>query len=225
MMTEKQRIDDLLELQENPERMTEQELQQLMEDKEMRLLIEQLAFAKRAFANQEAASETPSVDAEWDKFADKYADELSKLDHQPKQAKVVLFPVLRKIAAVFVGIVLVSGITFAAIHYVQNYAEDHQSVSPEQDIIDTPKKHSTPTENNTEIPSTNRIFDNVPLEEILSEIAVAYNAQVEFQDDAKRTLRLHFVWKSEDTLSRVVEKLNTFNAINITIKNNKLIVK
>ena len=221
MMTEKQRIDDLLELQEDPERMTEQELQQLMEDKEMRLLIEQLAFAKRAFANQEAASETPSVDAEWDK----YANELSKLDHQPKQAKVVLFPVLRKIAAVFVGIVLVSGITFAAIHYVQNYAEDHQSVSPEQDIINTPKKQSTPTENNTEIPSTNRVFDNVALEEILSEIAVAYNAQVEFQDDKKRSLRLHFVWKSEDTLSRVVEKLNTFNAINITIKNNKLIVK
>ena len=223
MMTEKQRIALLLELQENPERMTEQELQQLMEDKGMRLLIEQLAFAKRAFANQEAASETPSVDAEWDNFANKYADELSRLDHQ--QVKIAFSTLLRRIAAIVVGIVLLSGIAFATAHYIKNFINDNQGNSIENNLIGTPQKQTFPTENNTEIPVTKRIFDNVPLEEILAEIAVAYNTEVEFQDDAKRSLHLHFVWKSEDNLIRVVEKLNTFNAINITIKNNKIIVK
>ena len=220
MMTEKQRIALLLELQENPERMTEQELQQLMEDKEMRLLIEQLAFAKRAFITQEAA---PSVDAEWDKFADKYSDTLSRLDHQ--QVKIAYSTLLRRIAAIVVGIVLLSGIAFATAHYINNYINKNQGNSIKNNLIDTPQKQSFQAEKDAEIPVTKRIFDNVPLEEILAEIAVAYNAEVEFQDDSKRSLRLHFVWKSEDNLNRVVEKLNTFNAINITIKNNKIIVK
>ena len=220
MLTEKQRIDYLLDLQENPERFTDQELQQLLEDNEMRLLIEQLAFAKRAFITQEAA---PSVDAEWDNFANKYADELSRLDQQ--HMKIAFTTLLRRIAAVVVGIVLLSGIAFATVHYINNYINNNQDNCTEINPIDISQKQSIPTENNTEIPATKRIFDNIPLEEILAEIAVAYNAEVEFQDDSKRTLRLHFVWKSEDNLNRVVEKLNTFNVINITIKNNKIIVK
>jgi hypothetical protein len=220
MMTEKQRIDYLLDLQENPERFTDQELQQLLEDNEMRLLIEQLAFAKRAFITQEAA---PSVDAEWDNFANKYADELSRLDQQ--HMKIAFPALLRRIAVVVFGIVLLSGIAFATAHYIKNFINDNQGNSIENNMIDTPQKQSFQAEKNAEIPVTKRIFDNVPLEKILSEIAVAYNAQVEFQDDKKRSLRLHFVWKSEDNLIRVVEKLNTFNAINITIKNNKIIVK
>ena len=220
MMTEKQRIDYLLDLQENPERFSDQELQQLLEDNEMRLLIEQLAFAKRAFITQEAA---PSVDAEWDNFANKYADELSRLDHQ--QVKIAFPTLLRRIAAIVVGIVLLSGIAFATAHYIKNFINDNQGNSIENNLIDTPQKQSFQAEKDAEIPVTKRIFDNVPLEEILAEIAVAYNTEVEFQDDAKRSLRLHFVWKSEDNLIRVVEKLNTFNAINITIKNNKIIVK
>ena len=223
MMTEKQRIDLLLELQENPERFTDQELQKILEDNELRLLMEQLAFVKRAFTNQEAASETPSEDAAWDKFADKYSDTLSRLDHQ--QVKIAFSTLLRRIAAVVFGIVLLSGIAFATAHYIKNFINDNQGNSIENNLIDTPQKQTFQAEKDAEIPVTKRIFDNVPLEEILAEIAVAYNTEVEFQDDAKRSLRLHFVWKSEDTLSRVVEKLNTFNAINITIKNNKLIVK
>lgn len=223
MMTEKQRIDYLLDLQENPERFTDQELQKILEDNELRLLMEQLAFAKRAFTNQEVASETPSVDAEWDNFANKYADELSRLDQQ--HMKIAFPTLLRRIAAIVVGIVLLSGIAFATAHYINNYINKNQENCTETNPIDIPQKQSFQAEKDAEIPATKRIFDNIPLEEILAEIAVAYNAEVEFQDDAKRSLRLHFVWKSEDNLNRVVEKLNTFNAINITIKNNKIIVK
>ena len=220
MMTEKQRIDLLLELQENSERFTDQELQKIFEDNKLRLLMEQLAFAKRAFITQEAA---PSVDAEWDNFANKYADELSRLDQ--KHMKIAFTTLLRRIAAVVVGIVLLSGIAFATAHYIKNFINNNQENCTETNPIDISQKQSFQAEKDAEIPVTKRIFDNVPLEEILAEIAVAYNTEVEFQDDAKRSLRLHFVWKSEDNLIRVVEKLNTFNTINITIKNNKIIVK
>ena len=49
MMTEEKRIEWLLELQEHPEQLTDEQLQQILADDEMRQLVQQLGFAKRAF--------------------------------------------------------------------------------------------------------------------------------------------------------------------------------
>jgi hypothetical protein len=48
---------------------------------------------------------------------------------------------------------------------------------------------------------------------------------VEFENEAVRQLRFHFVWKRKDSLTRVVEKLNTFEAVNIGMEDNKLVVR
>lgn len=77
MMTEKQRIEWLLELQDHPEQMTDEQLQQILADDEMRHLVQQLGFAKRAFKHDELKNDTPDVDAEWEKFAACHADELT----------------------------------------------------------------------------------------------------------------------------------------------------
>ena len=69
------------------------------------------------------------------------------------------------------------------------------------------------------------VFNNVALDSILTTIAVAHGAQVEFENDAARQLRFHFVWKREDSLASVVEKLNTFEAVNIGMEDKKLVVR
>ena len=60
---------------------------------------------------------------------------------------------------------------------------------------------------------------------MLTAIAVAHNMQVEFENEAARELRFHFVWKREDSLDRVVEKLNTFEAVNIGMEDKTLVVR
>ena len=60
---------------------------------------------------------------------------------------------------------------------------------------------------------------------MLTEIANAYHVGIDFQNDEVRVLRFHFVWKREDSLVRIVEKLNTFETVNIAIENEKLIVR
>ena len=77
MMTEEQRIEWLLELQEHPEQLTDEKLQQILADDEMRQLVQQLGFAKRAFKYDELKSDTPDVDGEWEKFAASHANELT----------------------------------------------------------------------------------------------------------------------------------------------------
>ena len=228
MMTDEQRIEWLLELQDHPEQLTDAQLQQILADDEMRQLVQQLGFAKRAFKHDALKNDTPDVDAEWEKFAASHAEELEILDegerlrvgdgtsgiHKPR---FVLRLATHKIAASFIGVLLVSGIAFAAIQVVRNTEQ----------VIDTKPVTSLPadTVKTDTIPTEPYVFNNVPLDSMLTAIATAHGVGVEFENEAARELRFHFVWKREDSLSRVVEKLNTFEAVNIGMEDKTLVVK
>ena len=61
------------------------------------------------------------------------------------------------------------------------------------------------------------VFDNVPLEKMLTEIAAYYHAEVSFLNDDARQLRFHFVWKREDGLGHAIEKLNRFESLSVRL--------
>src|SRR5574344_1828318 len=227
MMTEEERIEWLLELQDHPEQLTDEQLQQILADDEMRQLVQQLGFAKRAFKHEAFQNDTPDVEGEWEKFAASHANELVALDEEKPQSHFLIYLFRHKIAASFIGVLLASGIAFAAIQVVRN--------------ISTPKPQQSTTEQTTDIDPVTflpadtlqadtisvepYIFNNVPLDSMLTAIASAHGVGVEFENEAARHLRFHFVWKREDSLSRVVEKLNTFEAVNIGMEDKTLIVK
>ena len=213
-----QRIERLLELQTNPEQLTDEQMQQILADDEMRQLVQQLGFAKRAFKHDALKNDTPDVDAEWEKFAAKHAELLDALDEdKPKfpSSFFTLHSLFQKIAASFIGVLLASGIAFAAIQVVRN--------------ISTPKPQQPTTEQTTDIdPVTFLPADTVQADTnsvMLTAIAAAHRVQVEFENEAARQLRFHFVWKREDSLTRVLEKLNTFEAVNIGIEDKTLVVR
>ena len=79
-MTEEKRIEWLLKLQEHPEQLTDEQLQQILADDEMRQLVKQLGFAKRAFKHDALKNDTPDVEGEWEKFAASHSEELEILD-------------------------------------------------------------------------------------------------------------------------------------------------
>ncbi len=85
-MTEEKRIEWLLELQEHPEQLTDEQLQQILADDEMRQLVQQLGFAKRAFKHEALKNDTPDVDAEWEKFAASHAEALDALDEEKQKS-------------------------------------------------------------------------------------------------------------------------------------------
>ena len=238
MMTDEQRIEWLLELQDHPEQLTDEQLQQILADDEMRQLVQQLGFAKRAFKHDELKSDTPDVDAEWEKFAASHAEELEILDegerlrvgddtsgiHKPR---FVLRLATHKIAASFIGVLLVSGIAFAAIQVVRNISTPKPQQPTTEQTTDIKPVTSLPVETvkADTITTEPYVFNNVPLDSMLTAIATAHGVGVEFENEAARQLRFHFVWKREDSLDRVVEKLNTFEAVNIGMEDNKLVVR
>ena len=115
MMTEEKRIEWLLELQEHPEQLTDEQLQQILADDEMRQHVKQLGFAKRAFKHNELKNDTPDVDAEWEKFAATHAEALDALDEDKPKSHFHIYLFSHKIAASLIGVLLASGIVFAAV--------------------------------------------------------------------------------------------------------------
>ena len=139
-----------------------------------------------------------------------------------------------KMAASFIGVLLVSGIAFAAIHIVRHYVgqdmptppQETQMVEPYQQIIpdDTVKVEKT----DTIVPKATMepvVFDNVPLEEMLPDIAAHYDATVTFGSDKARQLRFRFVWNPQQGIDQVVGDLNQFESLTVTLKDNQIIVE
>ena len=227
MMTEEKRIEWLLELQEHSEQLTDEQLQQILADDEMRQLVQQFGFAKRAFKYDAIKNDTPDVDAEWKKFAASHAKALNALDEGDRKSRFVLRLATHKIAASFIGVLLASGIAFAAIQVVRNISTPKPQLPTTEQATDIEPVTSLPvdTVKADTIPVEPYIFNNVPLDSMLTAIAAAHGISVEFENDAARQLRFHFVWKRDDNLTRVVEKLNTFEAVNIGIEDKKLVVR
>ena len=227
MMTEEKRIEWLLELQDHPEQLTDEQLQQILEDDEMHQLVQQLGFAKRAFKHDVIKNDTPDVDAEWEKFAASHAESLDALEEGGQKPRFASLLTPHKIAASFIGVLLASGIAFAAIQIVRNISTPKPQLPTTEQATNIEPITSLPadTVKTDTIPTEPYIFNNVPLDSVLTAIATAHGVGVKFENDAARQLRFHFVWKREDSLTRVVEKLNTFEAVNIGIEDKTLVVR
>lgn len=225
MMTDKQLIARLLELQEHPEQMTDEQLRQMLNDEQMHELVEQMAFTKRAFKNEESLiGELPIAD-EWEKFATAHAEELTNAARA--EGKFTLHFPTHKIAASFIGVILASSIALAAIHIVRQYQKPETPQAIDTIAVASSRRstlNAQPEETDT-LAVEPRIFDNVSLDTMLLEMADYYHISVEFEREEARQLRFHFIWKRTDNLDRLVEKLNNFEAVNIIREPEKLIVK
>ena len=204
--------------------MTDEQLQQSLDDPQMRELVEQMAFAKRAFKNEGLQAEELDVEGEWEKFAaDHYGEDNSG------KTNFTLFTLhFKKIAALFIGVLLVSGMAFAAIHIVRMVnSHKAESVQTEQPASYKPSTALPADTVKTDTATTVQpvVFDNVPLENMLMEIATYYHVEVSFMNDDARQLRFHFVWKREDGLRHAIDKLNRFESLSVRLDENKIIVE
>ena len=231
-MEQQDKIHLLLSLQEHPENYTDEQITALFaDDPELAELAEQLAFTKRAFAKREAEHEQIPLDDLWEQFAEEHADEFDTPSsaQQPRATRIPLFgSQTRKIAAAFIGIILSAGIAFAAIYVVRNASRPNTQTIPMEKPLPTKPAAVHPTDSivaDTAGTVQPIVFDNVTLEKMLLEIAAYYQAEVVFTSDDARQLRFYFVWRHEETLEHVLNRLNRFESINLELRDKKITVK
>ena len=252
-------IRQLQEMLDHPEKYTEQEIHDIINrDEDTRETYRLMVEAKRSSRNRH--DDTPvDVDDAWQRFAKKqnfqssarpaktlaktrifnFQSSIFRLAQrdacQSKNFQSSIFNFqFKKVAASFIGVLLVSGIAFAAIHIVRHYVgqdmptppQETQMVEPHQQIIpdDTVKVETTDTiaPKSTMEPV---VFDNVPLEEMLPDIAAHYDATVSFGNDKARQLRFRFVWNPQQGIDQVVNDLSQFESLTVTLKDNQITVE
>lgn len=211
-MDRDERIKMLLDMQEHPEQFSETELEQLLNDTESQELMEATAQLKRAMNNDEFTMSEEDVENDWQAFTSSHFSE------QRAERSWL------KIAATFIGVLFMTGVVFAAIHVIRNNTSIQKTEQKEQPVIQ--QAVSADTVNITTIVESEPvILDNISLDVIAKEIAAYYNIEMDLQNEQARQLRFYFVWKQDDSLQEVVEKLNMFEHVDIVIENDKLIVR
>ena len=205
------KTDQLLQMMEQPQRYTADEWQEILADDECRelytLMSKTQSSIDAARADEEVTDEM--IDAEWQRLAKPHSG----------------MPTLLKMAAMFIGVLMLSGIAFAAIHIISDHARGEEIHGDRPTILqeDRPTQSVSVISSDT-IPQT-RIFENVPLDEIVAEIALYYNKVADIQNEQAHELRLYYKWNRKDDIGDIIEDLNHFNHVNLAVEGDRLIVK
>ena len=132
----------------------------------------------------------------------------------------------RKIAAIFVGVMLLSGIALAAIQvirFVNNPEVFSPSPSKDMQLV---YHHSMPidTLDTDTIPTEVVRYNEATLEQILTDMAGYYTLRLNWQNNEAKTVRLFYVWDKSQTVIESVEMLNMFERIHLELTDSVLTV-
>ena len=227
-------IRKLLEMLDNPDAYTEQEIHDIINrDEDTRETYRLMVEAKRSSRHRHRQNQKPvDVDAAWQRFISNEelkvkSEKLATLHPtaQPHSSFFTLHSLFQKIAASFIGVLLVSGIAFAAIHFVRQYQKQEIPNAKVTESVTNPIA-TVPTDTLTSDTVTMQpvIYDNIPLEKMLPEIAAHYDAKVTFANDEVRGLRFRFVWNPQQGIDQVISDLNQFERLTVTLKDNQITV-
>ena len=161
--------------------------------------------------------------AECRKYYDGLLEAADLLRLKTKGDKVSSVFSFKKLAAMFISILVLSGIAYAAIHIV---SQSRQTQQTEQASVKV-RHQQTITESQAAPVDTlalTYVFENVPLGEIIKDIVLYYHKAADIKNEQAHNLRLYYKWDRTATIESVVDDLNHFNHVNISIEDNKLIV-
>lgn len=233
-----QKWDMLLNLLEHPEKYSETQKDELLGDKEVNELYQQLIETRQSldFAMSKKKMKMPSIDAEWEKLKEEkqQKEEMNQNAETQQTAKLFsLWSPMRKVAAV-AAVLVVSGITFAAIHLVtrSHQPSDNSNTELVASQKDSIQQVSAPQKSNIEEKTDSAslaqlplVYENAELQNILTPIAGHFHLQVTYQNESARHIRLFLQLEKNMSLDDIIELLNHFEKVNIRHEGQTLIVE
>lgn len=233
-----QKWDMLLDLLEHPEKYSETQKDELLGDEEVNELYQQLVETRQSldFAKSKEKMKMPSIDAEWEKLKEEkqQKEEMSQNAETQQTAKLFsLWSPMRKVAAV-AAVLVVSGITFAAIHLVtrSHQPSDNSNTELVASQKDSIQQVSAPQKSNIEEKTDSAslaqlplVYENAELQNILTPIAGHFHLQVTYQNESARHIRLFLQLEKNMSLDDIIELMNHFEKVNIRHEGQTLIVE
>ena len=202
------KTDLLLQMMEQPHRYTAEEWQEILSDDEGRELYTLMSMTQSAVDAARADKEVTDemIDEEWQR--------LSSVQSSFQ---------LRKFAAMLVGILMLSGIAFAAIHIISHSDSHKEKETVVVSNASSLTHQSSQSQDTIGVPQP-KLYENVPLSDIFDELSSYYQIKAVYRNDATRQIRLFYQWKPEYTIEKVVDMLNNFEWLQLELKNDTLYV-
>ncbi len=204
----------LFDMQEHPDKYTDEQIEHLLADEEVMEFLRDLAMAR--MAGKKATPKKVDVDKAWKEFSNgSYRNRM-------------------KIAASIVGIIFLSGVALAAVQngwlnfstsdkVVDNKVMTEQIVPSNTLANDSIKAMTVEPTDSLDMKPV--VFDNAELGTILMQMADFYHVKVEYMNANTQHVRLFFNWNKTKTLEQNMELLNAFDRIQIEYADGTLIVK
>lgn len=233
-----QKWDLLLDLLEHPEKYSETQKDELLGNEEVNELYQQLIETRQSldFGKSKEEMKMPSIDAEWEKLKEEMQqkEEMSQNAETQQTAKLLpLWSPMRKVAAV-AAVLVVSGITFAAIHLVtrSHQPSDNDNTELVASRKDSIQQVAAPQKSNIEEKTDSAslaqlplVYENAELQNILTPIAGHFHLQVTYQNESARHIRLFLQLEKNMSLDDIIELMNHFEKVNIRHEGQTLIVE
>ena len=233
-----QKWDMLLDLLEHPEKYSETQKDELLGDEEVNELYQQLVETRQSldFAKSKEGMKMPSIDAEWEKLKEEMKQKEVRIQNAETQQTAKSFPLwspMRKVAAV-AAVLVVSGITFAAIHLVtrSHQPSDNSNTELVSSHKDSIQQVSAPQKSNIEEKTDSAslaqlplVYENAELQNILTPIAGHFHLQVTYHNESARHIRLFLQLEKNMSLDDIIELMNHFEKVNIRHEGQTLIVE
>ena len=204
----------LFDMQEHPEKYTDEQIEHLLTDEEVKEFLRNLAMAR--MAGKKATPKKVDVDKAWKEFSNgSYRNRM-------------------KIAASIIGIIFLSGVALAAVQngwfklsssdkVVEYKTVTQQIANPKQLANDSLKAMTTDPKDSLDMKPV--VFDDAELGTVLMQMADFYHVKVEYMNVNTQHVRLFFNWNKTKTLEQNLELLNAFDRIQIEYADGTLIVK
>lgn len=233
-----QKWDMLLNLLEHPEKYSETQKDELLGEEEVNELYQQLVETRQSldFAKSKEKMKMPSIDAEWEKLKEEKQQKEEMNQNAETQQTAKLFPLwspMRKVAAV-AAVLVVSGITFAAIHLVTRSHQPSDNSNTElvasqkdsiQQVFAPQKSNIEEKTDSASLAQLPLVYENAELQNILTPIAGHFHLQVTYQNESARHIRLFLQLEKNMSLDDIIELLNHFEKVNIRYEGQTLIVE
>ena len=195
-------IEELLKMTERPQDYSDEEIRKMMNDPDMRAYYELMVSAEAGFSLRKEGHGNHRERSRDSK------------DHES-------IPMILRIAAIFIGVLLLSGISFAAYRLM---VSGGKSQAQKVEMSDSPQQTVSPQQVITE-PNAVRTFENTELQQILQELSDYYHVGVEFRNEQSRHIRLYTKWDTTAPLHQMIERLNGFEKVSIRLTDNQIIAE
>ena len=186
--------EDRIRMLLNMERYNEEQLEQMLEDTNI---------------------PTPDTEKEWQRFQAR-----TKAPKQMKQRRTPM-----QWAAMLIAIAAISGISYAAIHHfvLSETAKENTTVASPSLATDSTRQ-AAPVAEATDSVRQTRNFNNVQLAEIMNQISKDFGVKVIFANEKARTIRLYLSWEADDTIQEIINRINHFEKVHLTLSDETITI-